>query len=262
MRDIANAEACGIRPRRQHNGGHGKPVFAREIQIALVMRGAAENGTRAIFHQHEIRDPDRVFLPIEGVFYPKARVKAALFGLFDRGFRCAHTATFGNELGSLGIARASGSCQGMLCGNGQERHAEQGIRTRGKNFNFVDLRLRRAGLIQTLGQSPRIIRTAGAHRFRQLEPNLRPFAPPDPIGLHQLHAFRPAIQSAQRFQQIRREFRNAQEPLAELFFLDKRTRPPATPINHLFIGEYRAIHRVPIHPGFLALHQPRAPEIQ
>ena len=109
MRDIANAEACRIRPRRQHNGGHGKPIFAREIQIALIMRGAAENRTRAIFHQHEIRDPDRVFLPVEGVLHPKARIKAALLGLFDRGFRGTHAAAFGDELRGLGITRAGSS---------------------------------------------------------------------------------------------------------------------------------------------------------
>ena len=262
MCDVAHREACSIRARRQHHRGHGKPIFAREIKVALVMRGAAENRARAIFHQNEIRDPDRVFLPVEGMFYPKARIEAALFCLFDGGFRCAHAAAFGDELGCLGITRPSGSGQLMFGGNREEGHAKQRIRTRGKDFHFVDMRLRRAGLIQTLGQSPRIIRTAGAHRFRQLEPNLCPFTPPDPIGLHQLHAFRPAIQPAKRLQQIRREFRDAQEPLAKLLFLNQRARPPATAINHLFIGQHRAIHRVPIHPAFLALHQAGAPEIQ
>ena len=37
----------------------GKPVFAGEIQIALVVRGAAENRAGAVTHQHEIGDHHR-----------------------------------------------------------------------------------------------------------------------------------------------------------------------------------------------------------
>ena len=128
----------------------------------------------------------------------------------------------------------------MLGGNGKKGHAEKRVWARSEHFNFRNI----------------------SRRLSQRKLHPRPFAPPDPIGLHQLHAFRPAVQPAKRFQQIRRKLRDAQEPLAELLFLDQRARTPTTPINHLFIGEHRTIHRVPIHPALLALHQPHAPEIQ
>ena len=120
MRDITDRECGCIRPSRQHHRCDGKPVFAREIQIALVMRGAAKNRSRAIFHQHEIRDPNRVFTPGEGVLHPETRIKTALLRLLNRGFGCAHAAAFGDELRRLGITRAGSSGQGVLSGNGQE----------------------------------------------------------------------------------------------------------------------------------------------
>ncbi len=48
-----------FRTRRQHYRDHRQPVFAGEIEVALVMGGAAENGPGAIVHQHEIGDEDR-----------------------------------------------------------------------------------------------------------------------------------------------------------------------------------------------------------
>ena len=40
------------------HAAHGQIIFARKIQIALVMRGAAKDRTSAIIHQHEIGDID------------------------------------------------------------------------------------------------------------------------------------------------------------------------------------------------------------
>ena len=37
---------------------HGQVIFAGEIQIALIMRGAGENRSGAVIHQDEIRDPN------------------------------------------------------------------------------------------------------------------------------------------------------------------------------------------------------------
>ena len=137
MRDITNRECGGIRARRQHNGGHGKPIFAREIKVALVMRRAAEDRAGAIFHQHEIRDPDGVFLPIERMLDAETRIEAALFCLFDGGFRCAHAAAFGNELRRLGVTRPGGGRQRMFRRHRQERHAKQSIGARCKDFDVV-----------------------------------------------------------------------------------------------------------------------------
>ncbi len=53
------ANRCGVGAGRQHHGRHRQAVGAGELQIALVVRGAAEHGARAVLHQHEIGDPDR-----------------------------------------------------------------------------------------------------------------------------------------------------------------------------------------------------------
>ena len=38
--------------------GNTQIIFAREIEVALVVRGTAENSTGAVIHQHEIGDID------------------------------------------------------------------------------------------------------------------------------------------------------------------------------------------------------------
>jgi hypothetical protein len=42
-----------------NDAGNGQIIFAGKIKVALVMRGAAKDGARAIVHQHKIGDIDR-----------------------------------------------------------------------------------------------------------------------------------------------------------------------------------------------------------
>ena len=57
--DIVDMEARRIGARGNHHRLHRQAVFAGEIEIALVMGRAAEDGAGAIFHEHEIGDIDR-----------------------------------------------------------------------------------------------------------------------------------------------------------------------------------------------------------
>ncbi len=57
--DVGDGEGLGIGLRRQHHRRHRQPVFAGEVEIALVMGGTAEDRAGAVFHQHEIGDVDR-----------------------------------------------------------------------------------------------------------------------------------------------------------------------------------------------------------
>ncbi len=55
----ADRESFRIGIFRHDDGRDGEFVFAGEIEIALVVRGAAEDRAGAIAHQHEVRDIDR-----------------------------------------------------------------------------------------------------------------------------------------------------------------------------------------------------------
>ncbi len=72
---VADSVRRRVFVRRQHHGDHRQVVLAGEIQVALVVGGAAEDRAGAIFHQHEIGDVDREFL----AFHQRmARLKAGI----------------------------------------------------------------------------------------------------------------------------------------------------------------------------------------
>ena len=48
-------------------------------------------------------------------------------------------------------------------------------------------------------------------------------------------------------QQFGRIVGDLQVVAGDLPFLDHRTRAPAFAVNHLFVGQHRLVHRVPIH---------------
>ena len=98
--------------RRQHHRPHRQLVFVGEIQVALVVRRAAEDGPRAVVHQHEVRDPHRQGeVGSKGWTTAQAGVEAQLLRLFDVRFRsaaCAATATKSATAGSAARCSASG----------------------------------------------------------------------------------------------------------------------------------------------------------
>ena len=77
--------------------------------------------------------------------------------------------------GKLDVSR-----QRMLGGDGQEAHPEQRVWPRGEHLHLVEARL-------LLGQP---------------EAHPRALAATDPVGLHRLHPVRPALQRAERLQQL------------------------------------------------------------
>ncbi|MNN12371.1 hypothetical protein D3C81_1253590 [compost metagenome] len=64
---------------------HRQAVLAGEVQVALVVGRAGEDGARAVFRQDEVGDPDRHLGPGEGMDDLQTRVPADLLGLFDLG---------------------------------------------------------------------------------------------------------------------------------------------------------------------------------
>ena len=205
------------------------------------MRRAAENRPGAVFHQHEIGDPDGVAGAWdEGVGDPHLGIKALLFASFNRHNGRAGGLAFGDEGRDLRIARGDGGRQRMFRRDRQEGHAEQRIRPGGVNRDIGN----------------------PGFRLHQIEGEPRALTAADPVGLHQPHPFRPAIQIIQRGQQIRRELGDPHGPLVQLFLFHRRAGPPALAVNHLFIGEHGAVNRVPVHPAFLPFHQAGGHEFQ
>ena len=56
---VGDDEGLGVLAFGTHHRGVAEPVFVDEIEVALVVRRAAEDRAGAVFHQHEVGDIDR-----------------------------------------------------------------------------------------------------------------------------------------------------------------------------------------------------------
>ena len=205
------------------------------------MRGAAEDRAGAIIHQDEVRDPDRQRpVRIERVAHADAGVHAALFGLFERLFRGADPAAFGDEGRDLGVLGLEPARERMVGRDRREGGAHQRVGAR-----RVDLE--------------RVEPFGGVHR---LEGELQPAALADPVGLHQAHLFGPAVEPVEGGEQFAREIRDAEEPLRQLAPLHHRARAPAAPLDHLLIGKHGHVDGVPVHHRRLAIDEPRRQHVE
>src|SRR5690606_27618698 len=75
----------------------------------------------------------------------------------------------------------------------------------------------------------------------------------DPVALHGLDLFRPAGQLVQRTQQLFRVIGDAEVVHGDLALLDQRAAAPAATVDHLFIGQYGLVDRVPVDGTVLAV---------
>ena len=179
---VGDDEGFRIDVRRADHRHIAKSVFVDEIEVALVVRRAAENGAGAVVHQDEVGDIDRD-LPrrIERMQGLDAGVEAELFGGVDLGLRGAAMPALLDEFGQRRILRRRRRGQRMVRRQRHEFGAEQRVRPRGENFELA-LAVRRGFLIE---------READQQAFRAA----------DPVLLHQPHFFRPAVERIQRGEQ-------------------------------------------------------------
>ena len=109
---------------------HRQPVFAGKVEVALVVRRAAEDGAGAVFHQHEIGD-DRPAAARAG--RAGGRLPA---GVDSRAFRpprsrprwCRRRSHSAMNSASAGIIRRQLLRQRMMRRQRHERGAEQRVR--------------------------------------------------------------------------------------------------------------------------------------
>src|ERR1700722_2766119 len=97
----------------------------------------------------------------------------------------------------------------------------------------------------------------------ELKIDQRALAAPDPVALHSSNLVRPSGQSLEPAKQLLGVLGDPQEPLLEFTLLDQRIFvPPATPSDHLLIGEYRGAFRAPVHFAFSAIGEPPFVKLQ
>ena len=238
-RRLADDEARRIDALRADHRRRAETIASRKVQIALVMRRAAEDRARAVIHQDEIGDIDRQRpIGIEGMNDAQPRVIALLLRRLDRRDRGADMAAFLREGGERRVARSRFARERVI---GRERHefrAEQSVRPRGEHLDLAG-------------------RIAG-----QSEADQQPLRAADPIALHQPHLLRPAVERVERGEQIVGVCADAQEPLGQLALLDQRAGAPAAPVDHLLIGEHGVIDRVPIDLGLLAIDEAAGEKVE
>ena len=233
----ADPEAGGLRAGGNHHRQHVQPVGAGEFQVALVVGGRAEDGAGAVVHQHEIGDIDRQPAAVEGVQRLQPGVVALLFGALDRLLAGAGAGAFGDEAGQRRIAGRQLGRQRVLGRDGHEAGAEDGVVAGGEDLQPVA--------------------AAG-----QREAHGKPFGAPHPVGLHQAHLVGPAFQAGQRVGQLVGEGGDLQHPLHQAPLFHRRAGTPAAPVDHLLVGEHRAVHRVPVDHALAPVHQAGGQEVQ
>src|SRR5690606_30251547 len=110
-------------------------VLLREVEVALVVRGAGEDRAGAIFHQHEIRDIDRQRLALdEGMTRLEAGVEAHLLRRLDRLFGGADAVAFADEVLERRIVLRERLRQRMMRRERAEARAEKRVGPRREDF--------------------------------------------------------------------------------------------------------------------------------
>ena len=88
---------------------------------------------------------------------------------------------------------------------------------------------------------------------RNLELELETHRPAEPVRLHELDAFRPALEPGERVEQFLRVLRDAQVVHRDLALLDQRAGAPAATVDHLLVGEHGLVDRIPVDRAGLAV---------
>ena len=240
---VGDDESLGILARRAHHRHVAEAVFVDEVEVALIVRRATENGPGAVIHHDEIRHINRQApAGVERMNRLDAGLETHLLGGVDFGLRGAAAPALLDEFGErrIGLRRRRG--ERMIRRQSHEFGAEQGVRPRGED---VELTL------------------AVWRGFRiERETDEQAFGTADPVLLHQPHFFRPAVERAERVEQRCGKFGDGEEPLDQFALLDQSAGAPAAAVDHLLVRQHGLIDRIPVHLRLLALDQTGAQEIK
>src|SRR5262249_39556151 len=82
------------------------------------------------------------------------------------------------------------------------------------------------------------------------------------VLLHQAHLVGPTVERLERVQELVGVLGDAQEPLGELALLDRGAGAPAAAVDHLLVGEYGLVDRIPVDHALLAIDEAALEELQ
>ena len=227
----ADLEAGGVGAGGQDDGDDRPAVLAGELEVALVVRRAAEDGAGAVVHQHEVGDVDRQGqVGEERVPGGQAGVVALLLLGLELGSAGAALQALGDEGRQPLILAGEPGGQRVIGGDGQEGGAEERVGPGGED-------------LELLLAADQIEAHPGTDRAA------------DPVALHQPDLLGPALQPVEGGQQLVGIGRGAEEPLRQLAPLDQGPRAPAAAVDHLLVGEHGLVDRVPVDPALLAVDE-------
>ena len=134
---VADLELGRVRVLGNDHGLDLELVFAGEVQVALVVRGAAEDRAGAVIHEDEVGDVNRQFHGrAEGMGRDDAGVVALLLGAVDLLLRRADLAALLDERRQLRIVLGERLGQRVLGRDADEARAEDRVGPRGEHLDL------------------------------------------------------------------------------------------------------------------------------
>ena len=206
-------------------------IFAREINVALIVCRTAKNCSGAVVHQNEIGDVKGQFLALNQWVLDLQPCIEALFLLgFDDRFTGAHLLAFFHKGCQLRIARRQFCGQRMFRRHSAKACAVNGVWTRGENLKLVV-------------PACNVKHQVGA------------FTTANPVFLHGPDFAWPAFQRLQGINHIFAVFGNGKGPLLEHFLLNQGPAAPTTTIFNLLVCKHGHVDGIPVYPTFLLINQ-------
>ncbi len=200
-------------------------ILSGEHPVTLVARRHAHDGARTIIHQDIVGDPDLDAPPRQRMDGIHARIHAELFRFTGRPFdigRILDLLTEGFKFCLFRIVR-------------QQLRYERMFRRNNDIGDAVD-RIRTGRINRQLGSEG-----------RDIEAEFQTFAASDPVALHGLDAFRPALQQIEILQELIGIIRDFQEPLGQFLLFHRGVAAPALAVDDLFVGQYGVTLAAPVY---------------
>ena len=222
----------------EHHRDDGQVVLAGELEVALVAAGHGHDGAGAVVGDDVVGHPHGDLLAVDGVDHVAAGEGAVLLEV-------ALGALDGRDLGGAVDDLAHGSLvlgaldelheALVLRGEQKEGAAEEGVGAGGEDGDLL------VGGV-ALGVAER-------------EVDLGAFGASDPVGLHLLHALRPARELVEVVEQLLGIVGDLEVPLLEVALLGLLAAAPAAALDDLLVGEHRVAAGAPVDRVLLAVDQ-------
>ena len=234
--ELDDRDRAGHRRRRVDDDLDGQIERAREVEVALVVRGDGHDGAVTVVGQHVVGGPDRQSLAVDRVdrvaLEEDARLRAVGALALDVGLAADALEVVLEAHPHLG-GRAGGEFGGQIAvgRDDEERRAVQRVGTR---------REHRHGALATLDLEVDV----GADRAA------------DPVALHPDDLLRPeALELVQVVEQPVGVVGDLEVPLRELLLDDLGAAPLAVAVDDLLVREHRLVVGAPVDRALLAVRE-------